>query len=218
MDLKKYLTLLGNASAVPGGGSAAALAGAMGAALGKMVTGITPNNKIKKYQKRFNHNCLTLLSFSEKDSRAYQSVLAAYKLPKSCLRQIRRGGQTPPDVTSGRTKRIQSALHQAMVVPLNAMRICLDNLVCLDMIAPLIKPSLKSDFAVAVLLSQAGMKGCLMNVNINLACIKNRSIKVKTNKQVKLLNQKMNIVSKRLTRYLWQFVYSICYLLSVFYR
>ena len=191
MELKEYLTLLGNATAVPGGGSASALAGAMGAALGKMVTGITPNNKIKKYQKRFHRNCSTLLSLSEKDSKAYQSVLVAYKLPRRTAKEITR-----------RTGKIQSAFYQAMIVPFNAMQICLDNLICLDMIASLIKPTFKSDFGVAVLLSQAGMKGCLMNVNINLAYIKNRSIKNKTIKQVRLLNQKMSIISKKLSHYL----------------
>lgn len=191
MKIKEYLTLLGEATAVPGGGSASALAGSMGAALGKMVTGISPDKRIKKYLKRFQRNCIRLSSLSEKDSKAYQLVLSVYKLPRRTAGEI-----------SKRNQRIQSALYQAMVVPFKSMRICLDNLVCLDMIAPLIKPTLKSDFGVAVLLSQSGFKGCLMNVNINLDYIKNQSLKDKTIKQVKLLNQKINIISKRLNKYL----------------
>lgn len=198
--LKDYLNSLGVSSAVPGGGSASALTGAMGAALGKMVTGILfnkakPNHKvkIKQYQKKFSLDYLTLLRLSEKDSEAYDGVLKAYTLPK----------RTSPEI-SRRRKKIQSALYQAILVPLKAMQISLDNLICFHKIAPLFKPNqnLKSDFSVAVSLSQTAIKGCLMNVNINLLSIKVHSLKTKTIRQIRLLNHKMNIISKKLDNFI----------------
>lgn len=186
--LKDYLGLLASRRAVPGGGSAAALAGAMGSALGKMAASLTATRKLKKYLKRFQNNLNKLLVLSEKDCRAYQSVLSAYALPKNT-----------PMAWQQRARRIQSAVCGATQTPLETMATCLDVLKCLNAVAPLIKPTVKSDFGVAVLLTIAGLKGALMNVKINLDTIKKQGLKDKITKQTGTLLRQATKISGKIT-------------------
>jgi formiminotetrahydrofolate cyclodeaminase len=168
MLLKDYLDSLSVATATPGGGSASALAGAMGAALGEMVCGIsslkagkTANKKLIRYKKIFHKNYNKLFSLSEKDCLAYQKVLEAYKLPKNTPARIRR-----------RNARIQKALLQATFVPLNGIEISIENVKALVMISRDLKDSVKSDFIVALLLSNIAIIGCEANAAINMELIK----------------------------------------------
>ncbi|MBI4835460.1 MAG: cyclodeaminase/cyclohydrolase family protein [Planctomycetes bacterium] len=200
MPLQKYLDLLGSSNAVPGGGNASAFAGAMASALGKMVCDIiikkSPAEQAKLLKKAsgfFRKKSRELLSLSEKDCLAYESVMNAYKNPKEMEKE-----------KTLRSKKIQSALIGAMDVPLKGMRAVLENLECLKGIGDCLKFNLnvKSDFGVAILLSQSAFNGCLMNVNANFVSIKDKAVIAKTEKEVKELINRQNTLLNELKDYL----------------
>jgi formiminotetrahydrofolate cyclodeaminase len=165
MALADFFDALGSNDPVPGGGSASAVAGALGASLLLMVAGMqrtrsgTPEEtadlaeaaaRVRPLRDR-----LTILV--DKDSDAYAGVAAAFKLPKGS------------DQEKGtRTAAIQAASRQATDVPLETMRTCRDALRHAVIVARNGNRSAMSDVGVAIELLMAGVKGAGLNVDINL--------------------------------------------------
>jgi methenyltetrahydrofolate cyclohydrolase len=150
---------------VPGGGSASALAGALGASLLLMVAGMpktksgTPEEtadlaaaaaRIRPLRDR-------LTALIDSDSDAYGGVASAFKLPKA----------TDED-KAARTAAIQAATKQATEVPLETMRACRDAVRHALVVARCGNRNATSDVGVALELLVAGAKGAALNVEINL--------------------------------------------------
>ena len=150
---------------VPGGGSASALAGAIGASLLLMVAGMTKTKsgtpeetadlaaaaaRIRPLRER-------LTALVDTDSEAYAAVAAAVKLPKD----------TDADKTA-RKAAIQAATRQATEVPLDTMRACRDAVRHAVIVARCGNRNAMSDVGVALELLVAGTKGAGLNVDINL--------------------------------------------------
>src|SRR5512146_901641 len=106
----------------PGGGSASALAGAIGASLLAMVAALPKSRapteedveRLSSAGVRCAHLADQLATFVDRDTDAYELVVAAYRLPKHT-----------DDERSVRTIRIGDALRQATDVPLDVMRTCM---------------------------------------------------------------------------------------------
>ena len=116
-----FLEELASSSATPGGGSAAALAGAMGAGLVSMVCRLTVGRKrfadaegeLQGVLDDAEALRLCLTNLPDADTQAFDQVMAAYRLPK----------ETPTEQTARQTA-IQSALQGATQVPLETARAC----------------------------------------------------------------------------------------------
>jgi formiminotetrahydrofolate cyclodeaminase len=151
---------------VPGGGSASALAGALGASLLLMVAGMqktrsgTPEETADLAEAaarlRPLRDRLTILV--DKDSDAYAKVAAAFKLPRGS-----------DEEKMSRKEAIQAASRQATDVPLETMRACRDALRHSVIVARNGNRNATSDIGVAVELLFAALKGAGLNVDINLA-------------------------------------------------
>ena len=163
--LRGFVERVASAEPMPGGGSVAALAGALGAALGQMAIRITKEKK--NYQQhgeryadaldRLSRHTAELLDFVDRDSEAYQRVMAAYKLPKDS-----------PD----RERAIQDGLIHATEIPsrtgssaAGALRICED-------LRSIIHTNVASDFQVGIQMLQTSVRGAVANMRTNLAGIK----------------------------------------------
>ena len=165
MALADLLDAFASLDPVPGGGSASALAGAVGASLLLMVAGMTKTKtgtpeettdlaaaaaRIRPLRDR-------LVSLVDSDSDAYAAVAAAFKLPK--------------DTEENKTARkaaIQAATRQATEVPLETMRACRDAVRHAVIVARCGNRNATSDVGVALELLVAGTKGAGLNVDINL--------------------------------------------------
>ena len=170
-SISKYLDDTASDSPSPGGGSVAALVGALGAALNSMVCNFTVG---KKKYKEVEVEVSEILSKSEKlrtkvtelvqaDTEVYSKVSEAYKLPKKTKAQRKE-----------RTKVIQLALKEAMKVPLDVVKYCCE---VLKLNQPLVEkgnPNLISDVGVSASLAWAAMESAALNVEINLAGIKDK--------------------------------------------
>ena len=152
----------------PGGGSVAALAGALGASLGQMVAQLS---RQKKSQAQFVAQLSSALvelcrvgdSLSgaiDEDAAAYEAVMAAFKLPKGTAEE-----------QQSRAEAIQAATKGAAEVPLRVAETAASLLVLLGQLEPMISPSMMSDLRVGRAMAAAAVRGALENVAINLDSI-----------------------------------------------
>jgi formiminotetrahydrofolate cyclodeaminase len=152
----------------PGGGSASALAGAVGASLLAMVAGLPkPRATTKKDLDQLaaaGARCTTLgnelAALVDRDSEAYQQVVSAYRLPK----------RTDNEKTE-RQAAIQAAMREATAAPLDVMRACRAALEYADAVAAFGNRSASSDVEVGLELLGAGLRGARLNVEINLGSV-----------------------------------------------
>lgn len=168
----------------PGGGSASALAGAVGASLLAMVAGI-PKPRAATDQDagalaRAGSRCGELSTGLERlidrDSEAYETVVAAYRLPK-----------TSADEKAVRSARIQDALRAAIDAPLAVMRACAEALDEAAVIAAYGNRNASSDVQVGLELLAAGLRGAKVNVDINLDSVKDQEYAGRTRQDVERL-------------------------------
>jgi len=168
-QIKEFLDELASKAPVPGGGSGSALGGALAAGLLSMVCNLTIGKKgyeevqeeMERVLEKSEALRLRLSELLEEDTRVYGQVMSAYRLPKGT-----------PEEKATRADAIQTALKAAAEVPLEIAGCCSQ---IIDMCLPAAQKGNKwavSDAGVSVLLAEASMRGALLNVEINLASIK----------------------------------------------
>ena len=149
----------------PGGGSAAALAGALGASLFAMVAGLpktrtgTTGERAALDDARTRLLALrdTLVDLIDRDAAAYDEVVAAYRLPKATDAE-----------KAARKAAIQSALRHAAEIPLETMRTAAAAQAAAGDIAEHGNPSARTDMAVGMQLLMVAGSGAWLNVDANL--------------------------------------------------
>ncbi len=170
--IQQFIDELASPSPAPGGGAAAAMAGALGAALVAMVCRLTIGRKnyesvspeLEGILTRVEARRRLLLELMDADAAAYADVIATYKLPK----------ESEPE-KAARTAAIQDALKRAAEIPFQIAGACAD---VLDMVLPVAAKGNKnaaSDAGSAALLCEAGLRGAILNVEINLGLIKDET-------------------------------------------
>lgn len=176
--LRAFSDDLASSAAVPGGGSAAAYAGAMGAALAAMVGRIAE-------RKAESDATLALISEADNlrsdfirlvddDSAAYARVSEAMKLPKASDEEKR-----------ARTERIQASLLAASRVPLEVAKTSRRLLDLCERTVQSAASATVSDVGVGALLAETALRGAALNVMINLASVKDAA-------QVKALSEDLD--------------------------
>ena len=163
--LEQYVAELSGGDATPGGGSAAALIGTLGAALVSMVGHLTVGRKkyaavegdmqemnaaVAKLQGR-------LLELVSEDTEAFETVMAAYRLPKAT-----------DEEKAQRKVAIDEALRTACAVPLTAADTALEVLRWAKLAAEKGNTNAVSDAAVGGYAAMTALQSALLNVRINL--------------------------------------------------
>ena len=163
-----FLDAVSAGTPTPGGGSVAALAGALAAALGVMTCRI--GEPASQSPGAFDHRSMErrLTALREKlqgliqaDADAYASVVRAYRLPK-----------TDP----ARPEAISTSLRIATEVPLETAALATEVASLLRALLPQTRPAVASDLKVGLLLALAAIEGALENVKTNLKTQKNQSL------------------------------------------
>lgn len=175
--LRHFIDKLASKSPEPGGGSVAALTGALGAALVSMVANLTlGKEKYKDVQpqieallresEKLRQNMQDLI---QKDTEAYGALSGVYKMPKN----------TDPE-KAARALKMQEALKKACQVPLEIGIKSLDVARLAQRAADIGNVAAVSDAGVAVLLAQACCQSAALNVKINVNSIKDEAYKKTT--------------------------------------
>ncbi|HWL41191.1 MAG TPA: cyclodeaminase/cyclohydrolase family protein, partial [Gemmatimonadaceae bacterium] len=157
---------------VPGGGSVAALAGALAAALAQMVAGLTIGKKkyaavdveMKEIALKAVSLGNTLGALVKRDADAYAKVSAAYKLEKE-----------PAEAASRRAHAVTSALIEAAEVPLETARRCVEVAELAAIVADKGNSNAVTDAGVAALLAEAAARGAAYNVRVNVNALGEKS-------------------------------------------
>ena len=166
--VRPFLDAVARPSATPGGGSVAALAGALSASLGQMLAGLSRKKKsqaayvepLSAAVAEFQAAAGALAEAIDRDAASYEGVLAAYKLPQESAEEKRR-----------REDSIQKATREAAEVPLGVAETALDVFERLGQLEAISSPSMLSDLRVGRLMAAAAVQGALENVFINLESI-----------------------------------------------
>jgi len=180
--LSNFLDELASNSPTPGGGSVAALAGALGAALISMVGNLTVGKKkyedveedIKKIISSSEKLRYELSQLIEEDVKVFNNFMATYKMPKET-----------EDEKKVRTEKIQEALIMAAKVPLRVAYKCLDILNLSKEVAEKGNANVVSDAGVAVLMAEAALESAILNVKINLRMIKDEKVRTELFSSIK---------------------------------
>jgi len=174
MSLTKFSEVLASGAPTPGGGCASALSGALAASLAAMVARTTAASK--KFADRAEQmNQLAteadrlrgeLLVLVDEDARAFDQVMAAFRLPKET-----------PEQQAARSRAIQQAYKAAVEPP---MQVCTRSLRVLELalhVAEQGNPGAASDAGVGALLAVTALEGGALNVQINLGSIKDEAFR-----------------------------------------
>ena len=170
--LKTYTEALASGAPAPGGGSAAALVGALGAALNSMVANFTVGREkfavveeeVQALLSRSEELRQTLEGLTQEDTEAYGQVAAAQKMPRG----------TDEEKASRRVA-MQEALKAAAEVPRKAVRAAHGVVTVAGELVGKGNPNLITDVGVAAKFAVSAMECAALNVEINLAYIKDES-------------------------------------------
>jgi len=171
-SIETFLDDLASGNPTPGGGSAAAIVGAMGAALVSMVCNVTIGKKgcegVEGEMRAILHESekvrRRLTAMVGEDIAAFESIMAAYKLPKA----------TDED-KAARAAAIQAGLRRATEVPLDCARVCSEVIALSRRAGEHGYLNVISDAGVGVLAGFTGLRGAALNVFINAPALKDRA-------------------------------------------
>ena len=164
-SIRDLLGALSSSDPTPGGGSASALASAVGVALLTMVAALPKTRSgsdddraaLARAADALPGVRQQLMDAIDADTAAYDQVVAAYKLPRGTAEE-----------KAARKEAVRRALHAATDVPLGVMRLSVLGLEGANTVASHGHRGASSDVGVAVALLRAGLQGARLNVDINL--------------------------------------------------
>lgn len=189
MTLRNYCEVLGSSKPAPGGGSAAALSGVLGASLTMMVVNLSAGKKnyedldgsiktrfmnefenVKAVQKK-------LIEFVDEDTKAFTGFMEAMKLPKDTEEQKK-----------VRRRKMQEASLYALQIPLRTAESCFELLENQRTIAEYGNKNAISDVGVGAIFALSGLESAILNVHINLPGIEDEAVRAEVYEKCKKLS------------------------------
>ena len=191
MTINEFAKIVASDSPVPGGGSIAALCGALGTALAEMVANLTVTKKKYADSKEEMTDIISkasqlrdkLLNYIEEDSLAYNKVMEAYKLPKETEKE-----------KAYRRDRIQEGLKVAASVPLKVAETSFEIFPLAEAVVLRGNVSSVTDALVGAMMARTGVLSAVLNIRINLDSIKDDEF-------VKALKEKADILEEKTNRF-----------------
>ena len=172
LTVKEFLDKVAGSDPVPGGGSVAALNGAVASALNAMVAGLTIGKKgYEEHEELMKHiSRLSIrqqevfVEYIDRDSEAYDHVFGCFKLPKST-----------DEEKAARSAAIQEATRFAALVPMQVARNACELMEIIADVARLGNQNAITDACVAMMAARSAVLGALLNVRINLGSLKDKT-------------------------------------------
>jgi glutamate formiminotransferase/formiminotetrahydrofolate cyclodeaminase len=205
LSLQNFCDETASESLAPGGGSVAALSGALAASLGAMVCNLTIGKK------KYKHNWeeLGILSIEcqkikkelmvliDKDTEAFYKIISAGRLPEKTEKEI-----------INKKILLQNATENAINIPFTVLSICHKLIIILEKIANLGNQNSISDIGVAILNCTSAAQGANLNILINLNCLEDLNLKTKYLEESKAIEEKIislgNILNEKIKKIIKQ--------------
>lgn len=201
LSVEEFSQILGSNSPAPGGGSVAALSGALAADLVSMVCNLSIGKKdfesfqteISKTLQESQTLSKSLLKRVDLDTEAFNSVMAAFKMAKD----------TEQEKTS-RAEAIQKGFKEAVQSPLGIAQECLEVLKLAGRLLGKSNSNALSDLGVASQQAFAGLEGAIMNVKINIPSIKDGDFVAETSSKTSTLLEEGRRVKDNIYEYVFE--------------
>jgi len=169
MKIPAFLELLGSDAPAPGGGSTAALSGALGAALTTMVASLTVGKEkfaahqglMEEILEQGETLRVQLTEVMNRDTEAFNGVTAVFQMPKET-----------DEEKKARKEAMQEALKACTITPYEMMEYSLEALELTAKALGRSNPNAASDLGVAALMLKAAIQGAWLNILINLGGIR----------------------------------------------
>ena len=198
LSVRDFINELSSATATPGGGSVAALCGALGAALSVMVAGLTGGKEkfkdrwvsmegIKGRADRLRDHLLGLV---QQDTDAYQKVVAALRLPRDTEQQ-----------RISRREALQASLKKAAKVPLETLRTSEGLMEIAKQVTEQGDPSAITDAGAAIYLAYTAGVIAAYNVRINLSQIEDEGFRLEYSREVEERLARLRALFAEMERY-----------------
>lgn len=197
MDLRRFCNETLSDSPAPGGGSVAALMGALGVSLGGMVANLSAGKRGWEEKLRYFSDWAVkaqrlkdeMLSLVDEDTIAFNKVMAAFGLPKGTAKE-----------KSARSAAIEVANKHAAEVPLRVMQTAAKAYDLLGEMAARGNPASISDVGVGLLAVRACIEGAGMNVRINVANLKEEKPKTSLSNKVQVFTEESEARFKEISK------------------
>lgn len=191
----EFVNELASNAPMPGGGGAAALSGALGAALGLMVCNLTEGKEqfghcqaevaeIKQQGLRLKNE---LTHYVDEDGKSFLKVMKAYKLPKSTAEE-----------QESRNEAIQEAIKNAARVSLQVANLCLEVMGFASRILLSGNPNAASEAVASGVVAYGGLQAAICTVNINLSAIKDQGSVKDIKDAVRSLLERAEEINRRI--------------------
>jgi glutamate formiminotransferase/formiminotetrahydrofolate cyclodeaminase len=172
MTVSAFTNETASESAAPGGGSIAATAGAMGAALGTMVANLSAHKRgwderweeFSDWAEKGQQYKDLLLHYVDEDTNAFNKIMDAFGLPK----------KTEED-KAARKQAIEDASKYAMEIPFKVLETAFNSMEVMRAMAEIGNPNSVSDAGVGALCALTAVEGALLNVKINAGGIDDKA-------------------------------------------
>lgn len=196
-SLGEFLERAGSGDPTPGGGSAAALAGALGAAMASMVAELTyararyrdVEPEMRAVLKEAGGLCRELLALAGEDAAAFARLLETYKMARDTDQE-----------REERRRAVQAALGRAAEVPLEVARAGLETLRLAERLAAVGSEQVLSDAGVAAYLAAASVRSAVINVLINTRQLEERPVVERLQRETKRLGDQAAEMEKSVER------------------
>jgi formiminotetrahydrofolate cyclodeaminase len=194
-SIHEFAEVVASNSPVPGGGSIAALCGALSAALAEMVANLTTGKKkyieVESEMNEIKNKALALriklLDDIERDSYAYNKVIEAYKMPKDTDEQ-----------KVLRNKAIEESAKIAAEVPLDVAQTSFKILPLAEAVVARGNSNAVTDGLVAAMLARTAVLSALLNVRINLDTINDNDFVLEYKKRADVLQEETLFYEKKI--------------------
>ena len=195
MSINEFAKIVASESPVPGGGSIAALCGALSAALSEMVANLTVGKKKyaeckEEMTEIINEASLLrekLLNYIEEDSLAYNKVVEAYKLPKESEEE-----------KVFRILKIEEGLKIAASVPLKVAETSFEIFPLVEAVVKRGNKSSVTDALVGAMMARTGVLSAVLNIRINLDSIKDDEFVKELKAKADFLENETNAYEKKI--------------------
>lgn len=193
LRLSEYARRLSSSDPTPGGGSAAAAVGALGAGLVRMVALLTSGSpKFAHVADRAGHIAEAaeklsreLLAGVDEDIKAFDLVTSAYRLPKASAEE-----------RETRTKAIQKALLGATAPPMRTAELARDTCKLAVELAEFSNPNALSDIGCAAIFASAAARGAAFNVSINAKSLKDKAAARRLSDKLRAILGQVSLLSE----------------------
>lgn len=187
LPVSEFSARLSSEEPAPGGGSASAAVAALGTGLLVMTCNFTIGKEkfaeveedMVELRDELESIRVWLLASIDRDSQAYDAVVAAFKMPKGTGEE-----------KAARRDAIQSSMKGAADVPLDVARRCLRALDLASDVVEMGNPNTLSDAGCGARFVEAGLRGALYNVRINLGSIKDEGYVAETAAEVERISSR----------------------------